>query len=207
MKTPPVRITRCRTGGFYLWHWNKYIGWRADEASATAEAKERSDKLALTRSLKEMARQDRQRSARPAVPAEHVDTWREDGRDPNEPTRGWITHYLKNGGTKRGWEFIPPGHPFHWSHKYRVTQRVLDRRGLVIIPPSLPALSYQPLQSCHSSSLNTPDTITSPSVPSPDLPSAPDATATPPAAPSTAITPISASSESNPFADLPLFAP
>lgn len=198
-----VRVTRNARGGFNLWHWGKYLGWREDQTAAEQEAKERSDKLKLMNSLKQMARADRNRPEKPSVKPEDVGTWREDGRDPNQPQRGWITHYKADGRTTKGWYWIPPGHPFHWTHKYRRKQTIVGDRTIL---PSLPQIpSDEKLKPCRDSSSDTPENITSPENQSPAAPSGPAEIVAPPAAVFTAPTPTFEPPASSAFDDLDLW--
>ena len=139
MKAPAVRIIPRKGGGFDIRHWSKFIGWRADQATAEAKAREISDRLSRNRFLRN---QKRLQAMKPPPEA----------RDPDAPEVVWCTRYSNDGHTKRGWLLIQPDHPQHWAQALRRPQRIVDGlvaelrppgfQGVRIIEPTLPPLPW-----------------------------------------------------------------
>ena len=144
MKKEAVRVVPWRDGSrFDVRHWGKHITSRNTQAEAETVATELRKKLDRQRFLREEKRRERNYQPPPPPKPEDIDTWREDGRDPNQPEYHWCNVYPNDGSPMRKeYHRIPPGCSSHWTHKYRTGWRQVgygpERK--VEVPPSLPML-------------------------------------------------------------------
>jgi len=156
-----VRVTTGRGGTWFsVYHWSNYVTGSDDWKEAYRMADDLRKKLDVERSLRDAKRRDRQHCLEAReIPEADLDTWRETGWDPDVPTETTVTVYPEKGGFYRQRVLVPPGHPFHWTHQYRVVKNICfgwspeephyhwdtRGRGSRCVLPSLPKIPYAEL--------------------------------------------------------------